>query len=126
MMGGDEPSRFSSFHSSRNEPQGIIATYIHPGGRVGALVELSCDTDFVARTEEFRTLGREIAMQVAAMDPSTVGSMDSPADDPGALLDQEYIRDSSKTIRDLVNETIAKVREHIWVTRFVRFEVGER
>jgi elongation factor Ts len=109
----------------REDPQGIIATYIHPGGRIGALVELRCETDFVARTDEFHTLGREIAMQVAAMNPHKVGSMDSRVHDSDALLDQEYIRDLSKTIRDLIKETIAKVREAIWVARFVRFEVGK-
>ena len=104
--------------------QGIIESYIHARGRVGALVELRCETDFVARTDEFHKLGREIAMQVAAMNPPTVGSIDSADKDGDVLLDQEYIRDPSKTIRDLINETIAKVGEHIWVARFVRFEVG--
>jgi len=103
---------------------GIIETYIHAGGRIGAIVELRCETDFIARAEDLHTLGREIAMQVAAMNPRTVGSMDSPDQDSDSLLDQEYIRDPSKTIRDLINETIAKVGERIWVARFVRFEVG--
>ncbi len=103
---------------------GIVQAYIHPGGRVGALVELRCETDFIAHTEELQTLGREIAMQVAAMNPRIVGSMDSPNQDGNALLDQEYIRNPSKTIRDLIREIIAKVGEDIWVARFVRFEVG--
>jgi len=106
------------------QPQGIIESYIHAGGRIGAMVELRCETDFVARTDEFHKLGREIAMQVAAMNPRTVGSIDSADENADALLDQEYIRDPSKTVRELINETIAKVREHIWVARFVRFEVG--
>jgi elongation factor Ts len=112
-------------HSHRAGPQGIVATYIHSGGRIGAVVELRCETDFVARTDEFRALGREIAMQIAAMNPSTVGSMDTPGRDSDTLLDQEYIRDPGKTIRDLIKETIDKVRESIWVVRFVRFEVGK-
>jgi elongation factor Ts len=87
-------------------------------------VELRCETDFGARTEEFHILAREIAMQVAAMNPSTIGSMDSPNNDGTTLLDQEYIRDASKTIRDLIKETIGKVGENIWVARFARFEVG--
>ena len=107
-------------------PNGIIASYIHAGGRVGALVELRCETDFVARTDEFHGLAREIAMQVAAMNPNTTGSMDSPNNDVTTLLDQEYIRDASKTktVRDLIKETIGKVGENIWVARFERFEVG--
>jgi elongation factor Ts len=103
---------------------GIIETYIHAGGRIGVMVELRCETDFIARTEEFRTLAREIAMQVAAMNPRTVGSLDSPNQGSEALLDQEYIRDHTRTIRDLIKETVDQVGEGIWVARFVRFEVG--
>ena len=107
-----------------NGPPGIIETYSHAGGRIGALVELRCETDFVARTEEFRTLAREIAMQIAAMKPTIVGSMDSPDHSSDALLDQEYIRNPGMTIRDLIKETVNQVGEGIWVARFVRFEVG--
>ncbi|MFL5734003.1 MAG: hypothetical protein ACJ78Q_12490 [Chloroflexia bacterium] len=105
--------------------QGFIGSYIHTGGRIGALVELNCETDFVARTDEFRTLAREIAMQVASMDPLCVGSIEGDAgDDDTVLLDQSYIRDPGKTIRDLIRETIGKVGENIQVSRFARFEVG--
>lgn len=104
--------------------EGLIEAYIHPGGRVGALVELRCETVFVVRTNEFRTLAREIAMQVVAMDPQSVGSDDSASPDPNALLDQEYIRDSSITIRDLIRRTIGMLGENIEIGRFVRFEVG--
>src|SRR5437762_10973829 len=77
--------------------QGLIESYIHTGGRIGALVELNCETDFVARTDEFRTLAREIAMQVASMDPKAVGEMNSDgSEDETALLDQSYIRDPGK------------------------------
>ena len=114
--------------AGRSVSQGLIESYIHTGGRIGALVELNCETDFVARTDEFRTLAREIAMQVASMDPRSVGSLDdsSDVDDDSALLNQEYIRDARKTIRDLVKETIGKVGENIQVGRFMRFEVGAR
>ena len=105
-------------------PRGTVASYIHAGGRIGALVELRCETDFVARTEEFRTLAREIAMQVAAMNPRTVGSMDAPDRNTDALLDQEYIRNPGMTICDLIKETVDQVGEGIWVARFVRFQVG--
>src|SRR6188472_3171622 len=105
-------------------PAGIVETYIHAGGRIGAMVELRCETCFVARTDEFHALGREIAMQVAAMNPRTVGSMDTPEPDSDALLDQEYIRDPGSTIRDLISETIQQVGENIWVAPFTQFEVG--
>lgn len=110
--------------AGRAVTQGVIESYIHTGGRIGALVEVNCETDFVARTEEFRTLAREIAMQVASMDPKSVGTLDGEDNDPNALLNQEYIRDSRKNIRDLVKETIGKVGENIQVSRFMRFEVG--
>src|SRR5438067_1574610 len=93
--------------AGRAANQGLIESYIHTGGRIGALVELNCETDFVARTDEFRTLAREIAMQVASMDPRSVGTMDGDGtDDETLLLDQSYIRNPSKTVRDLIRETI--------------------
>lgn len=110
--------------AGRAVTQGVIESYIHTGGRIGALVEVNCETDFVARTDEFRTLAREIAMQVASMDPQSVGTLDGADGDGSALLNQEYIRDSRKTIRDLVKETIGKVGENIQVSQFKRFEVG--
>ena len=93
---------------------GLIESYVHQG-RVGALVEVRCETDFVARTDEFKTLTHEIAMQVASMNPK----------DNSALLKQEYIRDPSKTIADLIKEAIAKLGENITVGRFSRFELGK-
>jgi elongation factor Ts len=114
----------SSKVAGREARQGLIESYIHTGGRIGALVEVNCETDFVARTDEFRKLAREIAMQVASMNPSTIGTMEGEGDEPDALLNQEYIRDSRRTIRDLIKETIAQVRENIQVSRVMRFEVG--
>ncbi|MBI2012827.1 hypothetical protein HYS90_02780 [Candidatus Curtissbacteria bacterium] len=93
---------------------GLVETYIHAGGRVGSMVELRCETDFVARTAEFKNLAHEVAMQIAAMNPVDVSE----------LLKQEYIRDSSQKVDDLVKETIAKVRENIQIKRFIRFELG--
>ena len=110
--------------AGREARQGLIESYIHTGGRIGALVEVNCETDFVARTEEFRVLAREIAMQVASMNPASVGAMDSEQGGDDVLLNQEYIRDARKTIRDLIKETIGKVGENIMVSRFQRFEVG--
>lgn len=95
--------------------QGLVETYIHAGGRVGAMVEINCETDFVAKTDEFKNLAHEIAMQVAAMDPVDVEE----------LLKQEYIRDATGTIDDLIKELIAKLGENIVVKRFMRFELGQ-
>lgn len=95
--------------------QGLVETYIHAGGKVGSIVEINCETDFVAKTDEFKNLAHEIAMQVAAMDPANVEE----------LLKQEYIRDASMTIGDLVKEAIAALGENIVVKRFMRFELGE-
>ena len=93
---------------------GLVETYMHSGGRVGAMVEVNCETDFVAKTDEFKNLAHEVAMQVAAMNPKNVEE----------LLAQDYIRDSVKKIDDLVKETIAKVGENIVVKRFIRYELG--
>lgn len=115
--------------TGREAGQGLVEAYIHTGGRVGALVELNCETDFVARNPQFRELAREIAMQVAAMNPARIGN--EPADGDGAsadtgtpLLAQAYIRDSSKTIQDLIKQSIAGFGENIVVRRVARFELG--
>ncbi len=100
--------------SDRVVGAGLVDTYIHANGKVGAMVEINCETDFVARTDEFKSLAHEMAMQVAAMDPKDIEE----------LLKGDYIRDSSKTIENLVKETIAKVGENILVKRFMRFELG--
>jgi elongation factor Ts len=109
--------------AGREAGQGVIDSYIH-AGRIGAMIELNCETDFVARTDDFKTLAREIAMQVAATNPSRISSKDASTDGDVPLLDQPYIRDGSKTVQDLVNETISRVRENIVVRRMARFELG--
>jgi elongation factor Ts len=115
--------------ANRVASQGLVHSYIH-GDRVGALVEVNCETDFVARTDDFKALVHEIAMQVASMNPQVVSKEDLPPDDERdpkdvALLEQPYIRDNHRTIRDLVQETIAKTGENIRVNRFVRYELGQ-
>lgn len=100
--------------AGRTTKQGIIDAYIHQNAKVGAMIELLCETDFVARTSEFKNLARELSMQITAMAPKDVES----------LLKQQYIRDSSKTVSDLMKETIAKLGENIVVSRFERFEIG--
>jgi len=114
----------------RETAQGLVEAYIHAGGRIGVLVEVNCETDFVARTPEFQTLAREIAMQVAAMNPLVVNEEDLPEGAEGpidqlVLMRQPYIRDQSKDVRQLVNETIGKTGENIRIKRFTRFELGE-
>lgn len=109
--------------------QGLIEAYIHAGGRVGAMIELNCETDFVARNEEFKTLAHDIAMQVAAMSPVYVSPDDVPPEQAQgvaelALLSQPFIKNPSQTIQDIVNERIAKFGENIMVRRFVRYELG--
>ncbi|MDO8490381.1 MAG: translation elongation factor Ts [Dehalococcoidia bacterium] len=115
--------------SSRVASQGLIEVYVHAGGRIGAMVEVNCESDFVARTEGFKQLAHELAMQVAAINPQYVGAEDVPAGEkvnPAevCLLQQPYIRDPQKTIQDLIVETVARTGENIRVRRFARFELG--
>ena len=144
----------------RQAREGLVHAYIHGEGTVGALIEISCETDFVARTPEFRELAREVAMQVAARDPRWVSRDDVPSEvvegerkiyeeqarasgkpdhiiskivegkletfyKETVLLDQEYIREDSKKVSDLIEEVAAKVQENVLVRRFARFKVGE-
>ncbi len=132
--------------SDREASEGLVWSYIHGGqpgqngGRIGTLVEVNCETDFVARTEDFRTLVRDIAMQVAASNPSYISESDIPQDalvageeefgdrgkflEQAALLSQPFIKDPKRNIQDLVKEQIGKLGENIVVRRFVRFELG--
>ena len=108
--------------------QGLVEAYVHGGGRIGALVEVNCESDFVARTPEFKELAHDLAMQVVAAKPRFVGREDVPqgeeAADEDCLLFQPFIRDPGKKVQDIITEAIAKVRENIKVKRFVRFELG--
>jgi elongation factor Ts len=113
----------------RATEQGLVECYIHAGGRIGAMVEVDCETDFVARTPDFKTLARDLAMQVAATGPLSVSEDDLPAGAEGTpeelcLLRQAYIRDAGRTVQDIVNDVIAKTGENIRVRRFARFELG--
>lgn len=93
--------------------EGQVFVYVHHDGRLGSLVKLSCETDFVARSSEFQVLGKELAMQAAAMAPKN----------PAALLAQAYVRDTSKTVAELINETAVKVKEKISVAEIVRLAI---
>ncbi len=99
--------------ADRETSQGIIEAYIHGGGKVGVLVDLACETDFVAKTDEFKALAKEVAMQVAAMNPKDVEE----------LLKQAYIRDGAQTIESLVKDAIGKIGENITIKKFIRFEI---
>lgn len=126
--------------AGREALQGVVESYIHAGGRIGALVELSSETDFVARNDDFRELARNIAMQVAAMAPVVVSEDDltpetkaellrehgdeKKALEAAVLLRQPYIRDNSKTIGDLVTAIAASTGENVRVRRFARFQLG--
>ncbi len=116
--------------SSRETQEGVVDCYVHAGSRVGAMVELNCETDFVARTPEFKELAHDLAMQIAAMSPRYVDSEAAPDDEASGadgltLMEQAFIKDPSRTIRDVVNDVMARVGENIRVRRFERFALGE-
>ena len=116
--------------AERATAQGLIEAYVHTGGRIGAMVEVNCETDFVARTDELKELVRHLAMQVTAMSPQFISKEEIPegADvepEEACLLLQPYIKDTDRTIQDIINETIAKVGENIRVKRFARFKLGD-
>lgn len=146
--------------SGRITAEGLVEAYIHAGGRIGVLVEVNCETDFVAKTDQFKTLVRDIAMQIAASRPEYVSKEEVPeslvakekeilaaqALNEGkpeqiiqkmvegriekfykdiCLLEQPFIKDSDKTVKQLITEKIATIGENISVRRFVRYELGE-
>ena len=146
--------------SGRDTSEGTVVSYIHPGSRIGVLVEVNCETDFVARTDEFQNFGRDIAMQVAATSPIALDRDDVPQEivekerelyrtqakeqkkpdkvidkivdgridkfySESVLLDQPFIKDDNKTVRDLLNELVAKLGENVRIARFARFQIGQ-
>jgi elongation factor Ts len=137
--------------SGREAREGLVSSYIHTGGRVGVLIEVNCETDFVARTEEFQKLVRDLAVQVAGLAPQWVTREDVPeeaieakrrelAEDPRArddvesnlnrwlkesVLYEQPFRDSNMAVRDLIHDRIATIGENILVRRFTRYALGE-
>ena len=140
--------------------QGVVEAYIHAGGRIGSMVELNCETDFVAKTPGFKQLAHDIAMQIAAMNPTYISRENiepaviekeleiykTQAQNEGkpeqvaekiaqgrlekfyqefVLLEQSFIKDSGKTIKDIIDEEMAKVGERISIRRFIRYHLGE-
>jgi len=128
---GEQGIAAAAKRSDRETGQGLVESYIHHSGRVGVLVELNCETDFVARTDDFKALAHDIAVQIAGLPWTLVVSEDQlPADhvavtgQEAVLLKQASIRDGSKTIQQMVTDAIAKTGENIQVRRFARFEIG--
>ncbi len=146
--------------AGRTTSEGIIYSYIHPGDKLGVLVEINCETDFVARTDDFRNFAKDIAMQVAAADPRVVGREELAAEviaaereiyhnqaklegkpekildkivdgrlekfySEACLLEQPFVKDTDRTVNDLITAAIAKIGENIKIRRFVRFRLGE-
>ena len=145
----------------REAKEGAVISYIHPGAKLGVLLELNCETDFVAKTEDFVNLGNNIAMHIAATDPLAVSSEDisdeviakekeiysdqakktnKPAEiiekmvegrlkkffKENVLIEQDFVKDPNKTIKDIITDTVGKLGENIVVSRFGRFQLGEK
>ncbi len=109
----DRGAMVAAKKAGRQTGEGIVSYYVHANSKVGVLVKLLCETDFVARTEQFKELGHELAMHIAAMDPINVED----------FLSQAYIRDQDMTIDALVKDYIAKLGENIKIGEFCRFEI---
>ncbi len=115
--------------AGRATGQGLVEAYIHTAGRIGAMIEVNCETDFVARTDEFKEMAHCLAMQVAALAPEYISAEDIPEGTEAVpeeicLLSQQYIKDPDKTVKDIITETIAKIGENITIGRFIRYELG--
>ena len=116
--------------AARETSQGLVECYLHAGGRIGAMVEVNCGTDFVARTDLFKVLAHDLAMQIAATNPLSVSEDDLPSGAEGnpkelCLLRQPFIKDDSRTVNEVVRDVIAQTGENIRVSRFSRFELGQ-
>jgi elongation factor Ts len=146
--------------AARVAAEGMIGHYIHAGGKLGVLVEVNCETDFAARSEEFQVLVKDIAMHIAAQNPLFVKREDVPAEvlekekeiykdqarasgkppniidkiaegklesyyEMACLYDQKFVKDPNITVKDLINNLVAKIGENIQVRRFARFKTGE-
>ena len=104
---------FAQKQSKRKVKEGLIATYLHPNKKIGVILEINCETDFVARSEDFQKLAHELCLQIAAMDPQDIDS----------LFNQPWIKEETKNIEDLIESFIAKLGENIVIRRFTRYEI---
>lgn len=116
--------------ASRSANEGRVEAYIHNGNKIGVVVEVNCETDFVARNEAFIQFTKDLAMHIAAMSPVYIKKEDVPAEavvDVKAvcLLEQPFVKDASRSIQDLLNELVAKTGENIMIGRFTRYKIGE-
>ena len=147
--------------SGRSTKEGIILPYIHPGSKLGVLIEINCETDFVAKTDDFQNLSKDIAMHIAASAPMSISREEIPSDtldrekeiytdqakqsgkpeniiekmidgrlnkfyQENVLLEQTFVKDTDKTVQDLITDTVAKLGENIIISRFSRFQLGEK
>lgn len=147
--------------SGRSTKEGIILPYIHPGSKLGVLIEINCETDFVAKTDDFQNLSKDIAMHIAASAPMSISREEIPSDtldrekeiytdqakqsgkpeniiekmidgrlnkfyQENVLLEQTFVKDPDKTVQDLITDTVAKLGENIIISRFSRFQLGEK
>lgn len=115
--------------ANRVASQGLVESYIHAGGRIGAMVEVNCETDFVARTDDFKALAHDLAMQVAAANPLYLSPEEAPPLDEVdpkevCFLLQPFIKDPTRTVGEVISDVIAKTGENVRVRRFARFELG--
>lgn len=106
----------------REAAEGIIHSYIHGNSRIGVLLELNCETDFVARNVEFVGLANDLCLHIAASAPATINA--DNGDKEFALLHQPFIKDPSKTVEEVIKALITKLGENIRVARFTRYELG--
>jgi elongation factor Ts len=109
----ERAAQIAAKKADRETGEGLVEAYIHGNGKVGVIVEVLCETDFVAKTDDFKSLCKEVAMQIAAMDPKDVD----------ALMKQDYIRDGSQTIESLVKGVIGKLGENITIKKFTRYAI---
>ncbi len=121
----------------RAAKEGRVEVYIHPGSKMVSMVEVNCETDFVANNEDFKKFAKDLAMHIAAINPKYIKKEDVPAealkdvkDAEGfykekCLLSQSFVKDPKVTIQDLLNTMVASIRENIIISRFARYKVGE-
>ncbi len=106
-------ARIMDKKAQRSTQNGIIASYVHSDKRIGVLIQLACETDFVAKTEDFQNLAKELTLQIAATDPEDVKE----------LMAQSYVRDESMTVADLFKSTVLKLKENIKLEKFCRYKI---
>lgn len=118
----------------REASQGLVSSYIHGEGRIGVLIEVNCETDFVARTDQFKAFVKDLTLHIAALDPQYLSEQEVPLEERKrgdewlsevCLLKQKFVKDNKKVVEEYLKEVISKTGENIIVRRFVRWELGE-